>query len=262
MLLNSGGFPSQHAMEENAARSLASWAAGSSARLSNEKAAHLAPADDNRSDESLNGANDNLSALGAVKGKRHRSSFTSEQVKALEAFYQQNQYPDCFVREQIELSLNLSDKQVSAWFQNRRAKSKRNNDGFAAGLALRTVKKEPKNVNFMQEMPDKHTQNHQYTLLKDRGREVITVFARTDLMAVHLMTERLREYPAPASTSTSEEPCSQGRDRSERLSAIMPLKNLYSEFQDTRSNPSQQGNELSGLHQADAYSQSPLAKLV
>ena len=58
--------------------------------------------------------------------KRHRTKFTQEQLELLEYEFDRNYYPDVFCREDIARKTGLSQSRIQVWFQNRRAKAKKN----------------------------------------------------------------------------------------------------------------------------------------
>lgn len=57
--------------------------------------------------------------------KRHRTTFSQQQLSVLEEAFKQNIYPSPSLREAIALQTNLDASRVQVWFQNRRAKHKR-----------------------------------------------------------------------------------------------------------------------------------------
>ncbi|KAJ9062503.1 hypothetical protein DSO57_1010942 [Entomophthora muscae] len=59
---------------------------------------------------------------------RSRNKLTASQFKVLESLYHQNSNPPLALRQKLSLQLNLTQRSIQIWFQNRRAKTHRSSE--------------------------------------------------------------------------------------------------------------------------------------
>lgn len=88
-----------------------------------------------------------LDALSAIdqrrKSKRPRTAFTPTQLKGLEYYFRLCPYPDSMGRDVISRVTGIDDPRIQVWFQNRRARYRKREQGIKTTTSSSTTSPAP-----------------------------------------------------------------------------------------------------------------------
>ncbi|CAO3610474.1 unnamed protein product [Cunninghamella echinulata] len=73
--------------------------------------------------------NNNINASHRPRPTRKRTHLSASQINSLQASFNNNPLPDAAIRHRLAMTLGITERTVQIWFQNRRAKARKSDNG-------------------------------------------------------------------------------------------------------------------------------------
>ncbi|KAH3721529.1 homeobox protein goosecoid-2-like [Dreissena polymorpha] len=128
--------------------------------------------------------------------RRQQTTFTPEQLDALEAVYSDNSHPDVQVRVRLAIKLGLTGNNILIWFKNRRANTRNTDYNDANKVAPNS----PRADTVTADNDDVRKRTPTYRLLKKRSQNnnYVTIATPKQLRCVYNNVSDGKEWIAEA----------------------------------------------------------------